>query len=157
MKDIKKYLKDLGIEFKTHTHPPVFTCEQADDHYKNIKGVHAKNLFIKNRKSTKFFMVIIPFERKLDMDQLGKFLGDRLKFGNEDNLKELLDLTPGSVSPFGLINDEEGIVKVVIDRKVWESDYVAFHPNINTETLELKGEDFQGYIKSLKNKLVILE
>jgi len=91
------------------------------------------------------------------MDKLGERLGERVKFANENNLKEILDVTPGSVSPSCLINEEEGKVVVFIDEKVWDAERVAFHPNINTETLELKGEDFQKYIKSLKNKWEILK
>ncbi len=156
--DIKQYLKNLNIEFRTFSHAPVFTCEQARKEriYENIKGIHCKNLFLKDRKSRKFYLVVMPENKPLNIEELGNLLGHKLKFANEDNLKQLLELTPGSVSPFGLINDKENKVCVVIDKKVWNSEYVSFHPNINTETLELKGEDFQKYIKSLNNKLILI-
>ena len=74
-----------------------------------------------------------------------------MKFANINNLKEILELEPGSVSPFGLINDKENITKLLIDKEVWDSDWVSFHPNINTETLELKGEDFRKFAENCGN------
>ena len=90
------------------------------------------------------------------MDKLGAIAGDKLKFANEGDLKELLGLTSGAVSPFGLINDKERKVDLLIDKAIWESDYVSFHPNVNTESLELKKEDFHKYIKSIGNKYLII-
>ena len=90
------------------------------------------------------------------MDELSEIVNDKIKFANENDLKEILSLSSGAVSPFGLINDKEGKVKVIIDKEVGESDFVSFHPNINTETLELSREDFHKYIKSLKNELILI-
>lgn len=154
--DIKEYLKKLNIEYITHKHPKVYTCEQADNYNKQIKGIHSKNLFIKDRKSKNFYLIILPADKNLDIKKFEAILNEKLKFANEENLKEILNLTPGSVSPFGLINDKESIVHIIIDKEVWESDIVSFHPNINTETLELSGLNFKKYINSLKNKLTIV-
>ena len=156
--EIKQYLKSLNIEFKEFKHNPVFTCEEARKEriYDDIRGIHSKNLFLKNRKSTKFFLMIMPENKPLNIDELGEKLGDKLKFANENNLREILGLTPGAVSPFGLINDKAHIVKIIIDREVWNSDFVSFHPNVNTETLELSKEDFHKYIESLKNDFEIV-
>jgi Ala-tRNA(Pro) deacylase len=156
--EIKKYLQSLEINFKEFKHKPVFTCEEAEKEgiYEKIKGVHSKNLFLKERKSRRFYLAIMPENKPFDISKLGEELGDKLKFANEDNLKEILGLKPGSVSPFGLINDEGHKSEVIIDREVWDAETVSFHPNINTETLELSGRDFQKYIKSLKNQLKII-
>lgn len=153
----KKYLEEKEIKFKIFEHPSVYTCEDAEKYNKKIRGIHSKNLFIKNRKSKRFYLVIVPADIKLDMIYLGEKLGDKIKFSNEQDLKEILGLIPGAVSPFGLINDKEHKVIIIIDKKVWESDFVSFHPNINTETLELKREDFHKYIESLENEVRILE
>ena len=67
-----------------------------------------------------------------------------------------MGLTPGSVSPFGLINDKDHKVKIVIDKEIWDSDFVSFHPNVNTETLELSGMDFHKYIESLDNDMELI-
>ena len=155
--EIKKYLKEIGIEFKLHKHPPVYTCEEMEEYSKDIKGIHSKNLFIKNRKSKKYYLVILPAKKNFNFKKFEELLNEKLKFANENDLKHFLGLTSGSVSPFGLINDEEHKVEILIDKEVWNSDFVSFHPNINTETLELNGKDFQKYIKSLKNKLTLVD
>ena len=92
----------------------------------------------------------------MDIKEFGSRLNEKLKFANENNLKEILGLTPGSVSPFGLINDKEHITKVLIDQDIWDSDIVSFHPNINTETLELNGKDFQKFIKTIGNTFELI-
>lgn len=151
---VKKYLTERSIQFKLFEHPAVFTCEEAKKHhiYNNIRGVHSKNLFLKDKKSRRFYLLIIPEDKKANMDDIGLLVNDKLKFANEVDLKELLGLTPGSVSPFGLINDKEHKVEILIDKEIWESEYVSFHPNINTETLELSKDDFHKYITTLGNK-----
>ncbi len=156
MKEIKQYLKEIGIEFKTFHHPPLFTCEQAENYNKEIKGIHSKNLFVKNRKAANFYLVIIQAFEKLNLKEFESLLNEKLAFANEKELKNILNLTTGAVSPFGLINDKENKTILIIKKQVWNSDFLSFHPNINTETLELTGRDFQKYIKSLNNKLVII-
>lgn len=157
--DVKKYLTSKGISFKEFKHNPVYTVEEAKNEriYDDIKGIHSKNLFLKERKGKRFYLVIMPEHKPLDMKELGEKLGDKIKFANEDNLKEILDLSPGSVSPFGLINDTEHKVKLIIDEVVWEADYVSFHPNVNTATLELSKEDFHKYVESLANEREIIK
>ncbi len=156
--DIKHYLTEHGITFRAFTHPPVFTCEQARKHhlYYHIRGIHSKNLFLKERKSRRYYLLVIQEHKKADLDTVGTLVGDKLKFANEDDLMKLLSLTPGAVSPFGLINDTKHIVEVLIDKEVWESDFVSFHPNVNTETLELSQSDFRKYIGIVGNKYRII-
>ncbi len=156
MENIKDYLKNLNIEFKTFNHPPLFTCEQADLYNKDIKGIHSKNLFLKNKKATNYYLIIIPANEKLNLKEFESLLNEKLTFANEEELKDILNLTTGAVSPFGLINDKDNKIILIINKKVWNSDFVSFHPNINTETLELVGIDFQKYIKSLNNNLIIV-
>lgn len=153
---IKDYLDKKGIKFKIFKHPPVYTCEEAEKYNKEIKGIHSKNLFVKDRKSKKFYLIIIPADEKLNLKKFEKILNYKLKFANKQNLKEFLDVESGAVSPFGLINDKENKIKIIIDKTVWESKFVSFHPNVNTQTWELNKENFHKYIKSLKNKLKII-
>jgi Ala-tRNA(Pro) deacylase len=157
--EIKKYLENLGIKFKEFKHGAVYTVEEArnEEILKNVRGVHCKNLFLKERKGRGFYLVVMPEDKKLDMNELGKKLGEKIKFANENELKNILSLKPGSVSPFGLINDKENKVKLIIDKDVWEADFVSFHPNINNETLEISKKDFHKYVKSLINSLEFIE
>lgn len=156
--DVKTYLNNKGIPFTSFSHSPVFTCEEAEKEraYEKIRGIHSKNLFLKERKSKRFYLVILPAEQKLDLKEIEKKTNDEIKFANEDDLKNILGLTKGSVSPFGLINDLEHKTIVLIDKRVWGSEYVSFHPNVNTETLELLGKDFKAYISSLGNKFELI-
>ena len=152
--EIKTYLQNLEINFKSFTHPPVFTCEQAEEYNKEIRGIHCKNLFLKN--DFNFYLAILPAHKKLDFKILYKLFDNKLKFANEDDLKHILNLTPGAVSPFALVNDKEHKVILIIDKEIWDSDFVSFHPNTNTETLELAGKDFQKYVNSLNCNFKII-
>lgn len=157
--NIKNYLKKLSINFREYRHAPVFTVEQAKKErtYENMQGKHCKTLFLKDRKSRNFYLIVLPEYKSLNIAELEKKLNEKIKFASPENLKQILNLTPGSVSPFGLINDKESKVKIIIDADVWKAEFVNFHPNINTETLEISGEDFHKYINSLKNKIEILD
>ena len=116
--NIKEYLKKLGVEFREFKHKPVFTVEEAKKERtcENLRGVHSKNLFLKERKSRRFYLVVTPESKPLEIKKLEGVLGDKLKFANDGDLKEILGVTPGSVSPFGLINDKSRKAKVIIDR-----------------------------------------
>ena len=155
--DIRGYLASLGIGFREFRHPPVYTCEEANKYNKEIRGIHSKNLFLKERKGRRFYLVILPEHKRASMEELGKIVDEKLKFANDDDLISILGVHAGSVSPFALINDKEHRVKVMIDREVWDSEYVSFHPCINTETFELLGKDFHRYIESLDNDRRVLD
>jgi len=157
--EIKKYLKEKRINFKEFSHNPVYTVEDTKKEgiYEKIKGIHSKNLFLKERKSRRFYLVVMQENKPLNIKELEEKLKYKLKFANPENLKEILGLTPGSVSPFGLINDKINKTILLIDKDVWNADFVSFHPNINTETLQLSKENFHKYVNSLKNEMKIIE
>ena len=99
-------LSNLQILYEIHHHPPVYTVEEAEEHWKSIKGTHCKNLFVRNKKGNRHYLVILDSRKRADLRELNKQLGeDRLSFASPERLKRHLDLDPGSVSPFGLIND----------------------------------------------------
>ncbi len=147
--DIKTYLNKHHISFTEFTHPAVFTCEEAEMHCKHIPGIPAKNLFLKERNSKRFFLAIFPAKKVIRIADIEKIVGCKLKFANEQDLQVLLGLTPGSVSPFGLINDVNKKVEVVIDQEIWNTTIVSFHPNVNTATLALEREQFHKFFESL--------
>lgn len=153
---VKSYLKSLNIQFKEHAHFPVYTCEDAQKLCKNIPGIHSKNLFLKNKDTNEFFLIILPDCKRLDIKSLSSIIGKNTRFGNEKELKAVLDITPGAVSPLALINNQAGKVTVLIDKEVWEYDIVSFHPCINTQTLEFQKADFQKFIRTLPNKLILI-
>ena len=142
-------LDALGIAFTRYDHPPVFTVEQAEAHWRGIDATHGKNLFLRNQKGTRHYLVIAERHAAVDLRRLAAQLGDdRLSFASPERLAKHLGLTPGSVSPFGLINDRAGHVQVAVDLTLRDAVRVAFHPNVNTATLVLSSADFERFLAS---------
>ena len=154
---VEDYLEENGIKYVLHEHVAVHTVAESRIHCKDIPGLHCKNLFVKDKKTDTFFLIVMPAEKRLQIHQLAKYLGlKKLCFASEEHLWKILKLKAGSVSPLGIINDKEQITKVIVDREVWDADRVSFHPNINTETLEIDKENFHNFIKGMKNKVEII-
>jgi Ala-tRNA(Pro) deacylase len=151
-------LDKLGISYSRHEHPPVFTVEQAEKHWQGIPGAHCKNLFLRNKKGNRHYLVIAETSKPVDLRRLnGQLNEDRLSFGSPERLMRLLGLEPGSVSPFGLINDDGKEVRVVIDRDLKTHGQVNFHPNINTATLGISFSDFEKFLAWAGNSVRYLE
>ena len=147
---ILDHLQKHDVHYVLHAHPPVFTCEEAEKHCCNIPGLACKTLFLKSKKGESYFMVLMPAERRLQMKLLSPILGAKeLTFAKPEELQSILGLTPGSVSPLGLLNDrEQRVTKVLVEQGVWDAPIVGFHPNINTETLEFAQVDFHKLMAS---------
>jgi Ala-tRNA(Pro) deacylase len=140
-------LEELGIGYTRHEHPPVFTVEQAEKHWTEIEGAHCKNLFLRNKKGNRHYLVILLSAKQADLRGLNEKLGeDRLSFGSPERLQKYLGLDPGSVSPFGLINDRQREVVVVVDQDVKQAGRVNFHPNVNTATVGISSADFERFL-----------
>ena len=151
-------LDDLGIPYVRHEHPPVATVEEAEKHWAGLKGAHCKNLFLRNYKGNRHYLVIAPVSRGIDLKRLTAELDeDRLSFASAERLKRWLGVEPGSVSPFGLVNDEARHVQVVCDVALRSSSALGFHPNVNTATLEIALADFEKFLASRGNTVRWLE
>jgi Ala-tRNA(Pro) deacylase len=150
-------LDDQNIEYEKHNHPPVFTVEEANEHWAGIKGAHTKNLFFRNKKGNRHFLVILDHGKSLDIKKLQTKIGaGTLSFASDRRLDEHLGLTKGAVSAFGLINDEKKAVEVMIDKDLMKHDYINFHPNINTATITISTEDFKKFLDSCGNKVTYI-
>jgi Ala-tRNA(Pro) deacylase len=137
----------LGIHYERFEHPPVATVDEAVRHWAGIEAVHCKNLFLRNKKGDRHYLVVAGHRTPVDLRRLAALVGDdRLSFGSPERLQAHLGLTPGAVSPFGLINDREHRVQVVIDAALREAERVAFHPNVNTATIVLARQDFEKFL-----------
>ncbi len=157
-RDVLDALEGLGIPYVRHEHPPVATVEDAERHWAGLKGTHCKNLFLRNNRGNRHYLVIAPVTRGIDLRRLTLHLGeDRLSFASPERLKRLLGLEPGAVSPFGLINDGGREVRVVLDRSLKDSAFLGFHPNVNTATLEISLADFERFLASCGNPVRWLE
>ncbi len=151
-------LEGLGIPYIRHEHPPVATVEEAEKHWAGLQGTHCKNLFLRNYKGNRHYLVIAPVTRGIDLKRLNTMLGeDRLSFASTERLRRWLGLEPGSVSPFGLVNDETRHVQVVCDETLKSSATLGFHPNVNTATLEIAFADFEKFLASRGNSVLWLE
>jgi len=156
-KQLKEYLEEHKIKYKMHEHPAVFTVEESEKTIKSMPEVfRTKNLFLKD-EGNRFFLICMNAFKRLDLRALKEKLNvkKKLAFSSSKELKKHLNLTPGSVSIFGMIYAKK--VTLILDKKVWNAEKVGFHPNINTSTLELKHEDLKKFYDSLKAEKYILE
>jgi Ala-tRNA(Pro) deacylase len=145
-------LRTLGIVCERYEHPPVATVEAAREHWADIDAAHCKNLFLRNQKGDRYYLVVLPEDKRADLRRLADEIGDgRLSFASPDRLMLKLGLTPGSVSPFGLIHNVEHDVRVVIDKDLEAADRLTFHPNINTLTYVISGDDFRRFLTAAGN------
>lgn len=145
-------LNQLGIKYEIYEHPPLDTIDIALKYWKDIDATHCKNLFFRNHKGNRHYLVIIkdttPFSIK-SLEQ--KLKQGKLTFGSEKRLLKYLGVKPGSVSPFGLINDSDHHVHLFMDEQLQKSENISFHPNDNTASLVIKFNDFIKYLQSMGN------
>jgi len=147
-KELYELLEVLSINFEYHEHPPLFTIEEARIHWKDYDSGKCKNIFFRNHKGNKHYLVILEHLRQLDIHDLEKrLLQGKLTFSSDQRLKKYLGVEPGSVSPFGLINDEGKNVHLFIDEKLKEYDRLAFHPNVNTASIVVSKSDFLKFLE----------
>jgi Ala-tRNA(Pro) deacylase len=145
-------LTELAIPFTRYEHPPVATVDEAAEHWAGIDATHCKNLFLRNQKGNRHYLVVLTASKKADLRAVADQIGDgKLSFASPERLMTHLGLTPGSVSPFGLINDREHAVRVVLDRDFKTATRLAFHPNINTATFSIAAADFARFLEACGN------
>jgi Ala-tRNA(Pro) deacylase len=149
---VHERLRSLGIQFERYEHPPVATAEDAGPHWVGIEAMHSKNLFLRNQKGTKHYLVILEWSKRANLRGIADQIGDgKLSFASPERMMTYLGVTPGSVSPFGLIHDRDHHVRVAIDRDMRHATRVSFHPNINTATLTLAREGFERFLADCGN------
>jgi Ala-tRNA(Pro) deacylase len=142
-----KILAELNIPFDYHEHPPVPTVEAAMKYWKEVDSTHCKNLFFRNHKGNQHYLVVFHYAQKLKIHDLEQRLKQgKLSFASEKRLLRYLGLTPGSVSPFGLINDRDNHVKLFLDKNLQKAERLSFHPNINTASIIVSREDFIKFL-----------
>jgi Ala-tRNA(Pro) deacylase len=142
-------LDSLGIAHSTLEHPPFFTVEEGRPWHHLIPGLHCKNLFIKDRRGG-IWHVVLPADKRADLAALEKLLqAPRFSFARPEVLMEVLELMPGSVTPFGLINDRARRVRVVLDRHMLDSEWVNFHPLHNAASTTIRSADLVRFVQAL--------
>lgn len=143
-------LEKMGIGYEVVNHPPAETTLDADKFIEGKDGVRSKTMFISNKKKTRFYLVILDDEKRLDIKNLGEILGEsRLRLGSAENLKEKMNLEFGVVSLFGLLNNSEKDIKVYIDKELLDEEIITFHPNENDATVFISMDDMFKFLDNL--------
>jgi len=150
--EVYAYLNTLDISFERYEHPPVVTVEEAERHWAGIDATHCKNLFLRNQKGDRHYLVIVMHSKRVDLRGIAGQIGDgKLSFASSERMMRYLGVTPGSVSPFGLINDRDHHVRVFVDRDLKPAARLSFHPNVNTVTVTISAADFERYLAARAN------
>lgn len=143
-------LDSLGIEYKVIEHEPLFTAEDMDKIADRAPGIQCKNLFLRNAKGNKYYLITAEHNAKVDMvDIRGKIGSTRLSFGSPERLMKVLKLTPGSVNPFSLINDTGKEVQFFLDKSVMTGEKLNFHPNVNHKTVNISLDGLKKYLAAI--------
>jgi Ala-tRNA(Pro) deacylase len=151
-KKLYNRLEELGISFDYYEHPPAPTIEVAQEYWKDIEAVHCKNLFFRNHKGDRHYLVILRHTNQLRIHDLEKLLKQgKITFASPERMHKYLGVTPGSVSPFGLINDVAHHVHVFFDETLLKAERISFHPNINTASIVLQFTDFMRFMQASGN------
>ena len=149
---VKAFLDAHQIHYTLHEHPAVFTVAEADARANTVPGYHCKNLFIREKNTGRYYLVSLDAHKRLDFKLLKTITGSReFRFCSPDELQEKLGLTPGSVSPLGLVNDTRHEVTFLIDEEMWQAPSVSIHPNVNTASLEIPQVSFHKLVSTFEN------
>ena len=149
----------LSISYDRVDHQAMMTIAQCEEVDKSVGISICKNLFLCNQQKTKFYLLMMPGMKKFVTKEVCKLIpSPRLSFANETYMEELLNITPGSVSVMGLMNDKENRVKLLIDREVAEAEYLGCHPCINTSSLKMKTKDvLERFLPAVGHEYQILD
>ena len=152
------FLGTLGIPSTTISHPPLHTVEESQALRGKIPGAHVKNLFVKDKKS-RLFVITALEDAALDLKQMHVAIGGqgRVSFASAEQLEALWGVKPGSVTPFGAINDREGRVTQVLDRRLLAHEIINCHPLTNTRTTSLATADLLAFLKATRHEPVIAD
>ena len=151
-------LQELGITFDVVEHPPAFTTEQADSYIEGMEGVRTKTMFLTNKKKTQYYLLIMDDKKRLDMDDFKVQVGaDRIRMASLDSLAEKMNLPAGTVSPFGLLNNEEKDIQVYFDKEIINEERMTFHPNTNEKTIFISTTDLFKFLQDLGYSYEVLE
>ena len=155
---VLEYLKNNNITHSWYTHPEAPTIEIARQHWQKDGSKHCKNLFFRNHKGNRHYLVVLDCERDLDIHDLEKRLHQgKLSFASPQRMEKYLGLQPGSVSPFGLINDVDNHVHLFLDENLKKENSLSFHPNDNRATVVISNDEFMRYLSIVGNTYDFIE
>ena len=158
MSDVYQFLADHQIDYKRHDHPAVFTVADVERLVPPLPAAKTKNLFLRDKKGERHFLVVVPAQKRVDIKALGAVIGSgRLSFGSPDRLKRYLSVDPGSVSILALIRDSDHAVEVIFDKSLGLEKAFQFHPLVNTSTLVISRDDLWRFLDAVGYKVRSLD
>lgn len=144
---VESILHDLEIPFEAYEHPPLPTIEEAKKVWEDIDATHCKNLFFRNHKGNRHYLVILDYRYPLDIHDLEKRLSQgKISFASPRRMDKYLGVPAGSVSPFSIINDRDNHVHLFLDKQLQKAERISFHPNDNTWTFVIQMNDFIRFL-----------
>lgn len=147
---VEAKLNALAIPFQLVEHEPAYTTAAADQYIEGIPGVRTKTMFLTNRRKSNFYLVIMDDKKRLDMDKFKTLVGEKkIRMASEESLYEKMQLTAGTVSPFGLLNNADHDIDVYIDQDIVDEARMSFHPNTNDKTLFVRTSDLFKFLEDL--------
>jgi Ala-tRNA(Pro) deacylase len=151
-------LSALSIPYEQIEHPPVYTSEQARRLVPKQSASSAKNLFLKDKKSRNFYLLVFDDQKKLNIKELSKQIGStRLSLASPEQLDQLLEVEPGAVSLLALVNDPDQVVQLLFDRELWETNSLQCHPLVNTETLVIPMRAVRRFLEYVGHKVRLVD
>lgn len=158
MTEFYEFLDSHEVTYVRHDHHAVYTVEEADRLVPKLPGAKTKNLFLRDDKGKRHFLVLVRSDKRVNLKELKGALGvKRISFGSPERLKKHLGIDPGAVSLLAVFNDQQHAVEVVMDRDLWESEAFLFHPLVNTSTLVISRADIQHFVEATGHELTILD
>ena len=155
---VYKTLDNMNIPYEVVEHPPALTTEEADSYIVGKEGVRTKTLFLTNKKKTAYYLVIMDAAKRLNLEHLATILHEkRISFGSAEKLMEKMALSPGFVSIFGLLNNDDHDINIFFDQEMLSEKWITFHPNDNTKTLFISTEDMYRFLTRIGYEYKIVE
>ena len=158
MTDIYEFLDANNVSYERHDHQAVFTVEESKILSPELNGASTKNLFLRDKKGIRHFLVTVLEDKKVDLKALSYVLdSSRLSFASPERLKKHLGIDPGSVSLLALMKDSENNVEVFIDKEIWEDEAILCHPLVNTSTLVVPHKDMKSFLEKTGHGVRLIE
>lgn len=152
-------LNSLGIDYDRVDHEHADTIDACHEIEGTLGAMICKNLFLTNRQQTDFYLLLMPGDKPFKTKLLSKQIGSaRLSFAAPEHMEKYLDITPGSVSVLGLMNDKDNAVRLLIDADLLKDEFIGCHPCINSSTLRIKTADItEKFLPAIKHDMTVVE
>ena len=156
--DIYAFLDQHHIPYTRVDHPPVYTVAEAEAKVPPLPGANLKNLFVRNKAGSHHWLVVVPYEKQVDLQGLAAVLGEkRLSLASPERLMQHLGVEPGAVSLLAVVNDTAAAVEVIVDADLWQAELLKCHPLVNTSTLALRRVDVARLLDLTNHPVRLLE